>query len=300
MKQYIFLFLFLVMRASGFLATGLKSDYQDFLEGKTIFITGGTGTLGKSLVYEILNYNPKEIIVFSRDEAKQFYLAQELNYNPKVKMVLGDVQNYDSLFQATKNVDIVIHAAALKRVESIESNVEEAIKTNVIGSINLFKACVINKVDKAIYVSTDKSCCPINAYGASKFLAEKIFNNYDRNNISTIFSSVRFGNIIGSTGSIMSIFSDKLKKNENVPLTDPRMTRFIITKEEAVECIFKAIRYAVGGEIFIKKLLAIKIVDFIDILKEKLESKSNVIVIGMRPGENKSSLPFIFFQNPQA
>lgn len=259
---------------------------QEIFEGKRIAILGGTGYLGRAIGTEVLKYNPKQVIVFSRDEVKHFYvLSKTFNNNPKVTSVLGDIRDYEALLKATRNVDIVFHVAALKRMDCLEDNVEEAIKTDVLGSINVFNACVANNVKRVLFISTDKACSPINTYGACKFVSEKVFTNYNTQNYSTKFMAVRFGNILDSTGSVIPIFIDKIKSGQDITLTDDRMTRFIIDKSEAIDLIFDALRYGQGGEIFIKRLSAMKITDLIDVLKEKLNANNQVRVIGLRPGE---------------
>ena len=259
---------------------------QELFEGKTIAVLGGTGYLGRAVASEVLKYNPKKVIIFSRDEVKHFYvLSNTFNNDPKVISVLGDIRDYGAVLKATRNVDIVFHTAALKRMDCLEDNVEEAIKTDVLGSINVFNACVANNVKKVLFISTDKACSPINTYGACKFVSEKVFTNYDTQSYTTKFMAVRFGNILDSTGSVIPIFVDKIKKGQDITLTDERMTRFIIDKSEAIELIFDAMRYGQGGEIFIKKLSAMRIVDLIEVLKDKLHANNTVRVIGLRPGE---------------
>ncbi|MFA6263019.1 MAG: SDR family NAD(P)-dependent oxidoreductase [Candidatus Babeliales bacterium] len=280
---------------------GQEISNLDLFENKNILITGGTGYLGRSIASELLKYNPKKIVIFSRDEVKHFNVAKLLGYNPKIKNVIGDIRDYDNLLKHTKNMDIVFHTAALKRADMLEENVEQAIKTNIIGVLNVFNACVANNVKKALYISTDKACCPVNAYGGSKFVSEKLFTNYDRKTINTTFLAARFGNILESTGSIIPIFSEKINAGENIPLTDTRMTRFIVDKQEAVELIFDALRYGIGGEIFVRKLPSLKITDLIDVLKDKFHSESKVVVTGLRPGEklheeliNRTEIPRTF------
>ncbi len=258
---------------------------NQLFSGKHILITGGTGYLGRVLAEEILAHDPASIKIFSRDEVKAFNTQRFFKNNPKVISILGDVRNYESMVRHTRGVDLVIHTAALKRMDMMEHNVEESIRTNLLGSLNVFNACVANHVARVIFISTDKACLPINTYGACKFISEKIFTNYDRKAIDTIFTVVRFGNILESTGSVIPIFVDKIKKGENITLTDARMTRFIVTKNEAVNFIFDAIRYGVGGEIFVKRLPAFNIVDLINALKQKYKVDSQVDVIGLRPGE---------------
>jgi UDP-N-acetylglucosamine 4,6-dehydratase len=257
---------------------------HDLFENKTILVIGGTGYLGQAIVQEVLKYNPLKVIIFSRDELKHFNSSRALN-NPKIVNIIGDIRDYESILHASRGVDIVFHVAALKRMDILESNVFEAVKTNILGSLNIFSACVINKVDKMLFISTDKACSPINTYGASKFISEKIFTHYDKKRISTKFMAVRFGNILESTGSVIPFFTEKIQKGEDIPLTDERMTRFIINKEEAVNLIFNALRYGMGGEIFIKKLPALKVTDLIEILKRKYKAHNAIKIIGLRPGE---------------
>ncbi|OIO81016.1 hypothetical protein AUJ84_02110 [Candidatus Pacearchaeota archaeon CG1_02_32_132] len=258
------------------------------LKGKTILITGGTGFLGRNLVAEILKHKPKSIRVFSRDEVKHHILQEKfIRHKDVIRTLIGDVRDYERLERAMRGCDIVIHAAALKRIDMIEYNVDESIKTNILGSLNVIRAALINKVDKVILVSSDKACSPVNTYGACKFVAERIFveNNFSKGNAKTTFSCVRYGNVLQSTGSVIPFFLSKIKNNEDIPLTNPDMTRFIITPNHAVELIFNAIKYGEGGEIFIPRLPAFKITDLINYLKEKNNSNNKVKLVGIRPGE---------------
>lgn len=257
-----------------------------FIKDKTILITGGTGYLGFHLARELLKYHPHSIRLFSTDEAKHHRIGQMLN-DPRIRNFIGDVRDLKRLEKATQAADIVIHAAALKRIDMIEYNVFEAIQTNVQGSMNVVEACLYNNVEKAILISTDKACSPINTYGATKMLAERIFteSNYSKGKNRTIFTCVRYGNVTESTGSVIPFFKDKMTKNEDVTVTDARMTRFYITPIQAVEQIFKAIRNAKGGEIFVPKLPAFKITDLVDVMKKQYNSKSKVKFTGIRPGE---------------
>lgn len=277
------------------------------LKNKTILITGGTGYLGQALTEEILKHNPKSIRIFSRDEVKHHKFQEKFSHNKKIRNFIGDVRDYERLLKAMRQVDIVIHAAALKRLDILEYNVDEAIKTNILGTLNVVNACLQSNVERAIMVSTDKACSPVNTYGACKFVSERIFSesNYSKGDIRTVFTTVRYGNVLESTGSVIPFFSDKIINGNDIPLTDPRMTRFIISPAQAVELIFDAIKYGVGGEIFVPKLPSFKITDLIEILKEKYNGKNETKIIGLRPGEkihelmiNSSEIPRTYdFEN---
>lgn len=260
---------------------------KDVFGGKVILITGGTGFLGRALTREILKYNPSAVRIFSRDEVKHHNCQEEFNYDPRLRYFIGDVRDSERLKKAVHGCDIVIHAAALKRLDLLEYNVDESIKTNIIGTMNVVNACLENNVPKVVYISTDKACMPVNTYGACKFVSERICieSNYSRGDRQTVFIVVRYGNVLESTGSVIPFFTLKIRNGEDIPLTDERMTRFIISPQQAVELVFKAIRYSTGGEVFVPQLPAFKITDLIDILKEKHQSKNKVKVVGVRPGE---------------
>jgi FlaA1/EpsC-like NDP-sugar epimerase len=271
------------------------------LTNKTILITGGTGFLGQALTEEILKQNPKCIRIFSRDEVKHHIFQEKFHNNHKIRNLIGDVRDYERLLKATRNVDVVIHAAALKRLDLLEYNVDEAIKTNILGTLNVVNACLQNNVERAIMVSTDKACSPVNTYGACKFVSERIFSesNFSKGDIRTIFTTVRYGNVLESTGSVIPFFSEKIINGDMIPLTDNRMTRFIITPTQAVTLIFDAIKYGVGGEIFIPKLPSFKIIDLIEILKEKYNAKNKINIIGLRPGEKIHELMINYSEIPR-
>lgn len=257
---------------------------NELFEHKNIVIFGGTGYLGRAITTEVLKYNPAKIIVYSRDEVKHFHCSTHFKSN-KIHYVIGDIRDEKHVSRITKNADVVFHVAALKRMDALETNVEEAIKTDIIGSLNVFHACVKNNVPKVLFISTDKACLPINTYGACKFVSEKIFTNYDQSKIKTKFMVTRFGNILESTGSVIPIFDKKIQNGEEITLTDEKMTRFIIAGKDAAELIFDALRYGVGGEIFTKELPALKVTDLIEILKEKHQADNPIKIIGLRPGE---------------
>jgi UDP-N-acetylglucosamine 4,6-dehydratase/5-epimerase len=259
-------------------------NYKALFENKKILITGGTGFIGRALITQILKHNPNSIIIFSRDEVKHYKVLEQFN-DKRLQSILGDVRNYTAILDATKNVDLVIHAAALKRLDILEYNVSECIYTDALGSLNVARACVENKVPKALLVSSDKACMPVNAYGACKFISEKIFSNYIADKKSTCFVTVRYGNVLESTGSVIPFFCERIRNNESVPLTDPKMTRFFIAKEQAVELICKALTYGQGGEIFVPCLPAFKIIDLIAVLQQKIGKNNGITIMGLRPGE---------------
>jgi len=260
---------------------------KDVFEKKVILITGGTGFLGRSLITEILQHSPSSIRVFSRDEVKHHMVQEQFQNDPKLRYFVGDVRDYERLDKAMRGVDIVIHAAALKRLDLIEYNVEECIKTNIMGSLNCVRAALKNNVQKALFVSTDKACSPVNTYGASKFVGERIFveSNYSKGSQPTVFSCVRYGNVLQSTGSVIPFFAQRIKNRQAIPLTDERMTRFIIDNTEAVHLIYNALKLSLGGEVFVPKLESFRITDLIEVLKEVFNAQSKVEIIGMRPGE---------------
>ena len=270
-------------------------------KNKTVLITGGTGFLGKALVRRILPLEPHSIRVFSRDEVKHHKMQEEFHCSPILRHLIGDIRDYNRILKAMDGVDIVIHAAALKRLDILEYNVEESIKTNIIGTLNVVNACLEKNIELAVMVSTDKACSPVNTYGACKFISERIFieSNYSKGNKRTIFTCVRYGNVLESTGSVIPFFNEKIKNNEKIPLTDPRMTRFIISPDQAVDLILTAIKYCIGGEIFIPKLPAFKITDLIEILKEKYQKDAEIEHIGLRPGEKIHELMINFSEVPR-
>ncbi len=251
---------------------------------KSVLITGGTGSFGRQCVKTMLNrYKPKRLIVFSRDELKQYEMQQEFK-DPAMRYFLGDVRDEERLVQAMQGVDYVIHAAALKQVPAAEYNPMEFIKTNINGSENVVKAALRNEVTKVMAISTDKAVNPINLYGATKLVMEKIF--IAGNNIAgghrTRFSVVRYGNVAGSRGSVLPHFRKLLAEGAGkLPITDPQMTRFWLTIGQGVDFALKSFERMQGGEVFIPKITSIRITD----LAESLSPGKSVKVIGIRPGE---------------
>lgn len=256
-------------------------------DGKKILITGGTGSLGQALAKRLLENNVDTIRILSRNENKQIEMENSLN-DKRLRFFLGDIRDYDRLVRATEDIDIVFHAAALKHVPKIEYNPFEAIKTNVIGSQNVIDACLKSNVEKVICVGTDKAVSPLNTYGATKLLMEKLFvtaNNYlDPTKHRTKFVALRYGNVVGSSGSVIPKFIQQLKNKEKITITDPQMTRFSITMNEALDFILKATEISKGSEIFIPKLKSYSIEDIKNALNEIYDNFGEEIV-GIRPGE---------------
>ncbi len=227
-------------------------------------MTGGTGSFGHQMMKELEKYKPKRIRIFSRDEDKQHSMREELSNKPiskRVEFVIGDVREYERLFAVTKDIDIIFHAAALKQVPAVESHPYEAVKTNIMGTYNVARAAVVRKVDKVVAISTDKAVKPVNAMGMTKALQEKIILSNDISKDGTKFFCVRYGNVLGSRGSVIPLWDLKIEKKEPLPITHPDMTRFMLTLSEAIDLVFYCLKNGKGGEIFVKKAPATKIVD---------------------------------------
>ena len=257
------------------------------LNNKTIFITGGTGSFGSRFTSTLLKKYPKikKIIIFSRDELKQFNMSQriEKKYQNKMRFFLGDVRDKNRLMAALNGVDFVVHAAALKQVPAAEYNPFEFIKTNVIGAQNLIETCLANNIKKVIALSTDKAAAPLNLYGATKLCSDKLFisaNNITGKNKIT-FSVVRYGNVLMSRGSVIPKFMKDIKDKKTLSITHPEMTRFNITLDEGVDYVISALINSIGGEIFVPKLSSFKIIDLLKCFNHKVNYK----IVGIRPGE---------------
>ena len=253
------------------------------LNNKTVLITGGTGSFGHEFVSMTLEkYNPKKIIIFSRDEMKQWEMAKLFTEDDRVRFFIGDVRDRQRLYRALDGVDFVVHAAATKIVPTAEYNPFECVKTNINGAMNVIDACIDCNVKGVVALSTDKASSPINLYGATKLASDKLFvagNAYSGEHGSK-FSVVRYGNVMGSRGSVIPFF-DKVKVSGSVPITDPRMTRFMITLEQGVELVWHAFEDMVGGEIYVKKIPSMKLVD----LATAVAPNTVQEVVGIRPGE---------------
>ena len=252
--------------------------------GKNILITGGTGSLGKRCTQTLLDrYRPNKIIIFSRDELKQFEMQQQFT-DAAMRFFIGDVRDYDRLCQALDGVDFIIHAAALKQVPTAEYNPMECIKTNIHGAENVIRAAIYNQVKKIIALSTDKAASPINLYGATKLVSDKLFvaANNIRGARDIKFSVVRYGNVMGSRGSILPFFKEIIQNGcDELPITDPNMTRFWITLQQSVDFVLKNFSRMQGGEIFVPKIPSMRITDLAKSLAPTLVHKN----VGIRPGE---------------
>ena len=255
-------------------------------ENKKILITGGTGSLGTVLTTKLLKTDVDTIRIFSRDELKQSQMESRFN-DERLRFLIGDIRDKERLEKAVEDVNIVIHTAALKHVPVIEYNPFEAIKTNVQGSQNLVEACLKNDVEFALAVGTDKAVSPFNTYGATKLLMERLFvsANYYKGSHKTKFSCVRYGNVLGSRGSIVPKFIEQITSGKKITVTDPNMTRFSIALDQALDLIFRVIKNAVGGDVYIPKLNAFKVGDMKDVLLDLMDCKNEEERIPVRIGE---------------
>lgn len=265
-------------------------NYSSVLDNKNILITGGTGSFGHQMIIELMKYKPKLIRIFSRDEDKQHSLRQELlesSILEKIQFVIGDVRDYDRMYSVTKDMDIIFHAAALKQVPSVEAHPYEAVKTNIVGAYNVVTAAVARKVSKVIAVSTDKAVKPVNAMGMTKALQEKLILSDEITKDKTTFCCVRYGNVLGSRGSVIPLWDKRLEQNKPLPITHPDMTRFVLTLSQAIDLVFYSLKNGKGGEIFVKKAPATKMITLARAYAELKTGKKNYPLeyIGIRAGE---------------
>jgi UDP-N-acetylglucosamine 4,6-dehydratase len=253
------------------------------LENQTILITGGTGSFGNTFVpMTLAKYNPKKLIVYSRDEMKQWDMAKKYADDDRVRFFIGDVRDRERLYRALDGVDYVVHAAATKIVPTAEYNPFECVKTNVIGAMNLIDACIDKGIKRVVALSTDKASSPVNLYGATKLASDKLFvagNSYAGGH-ETRFAVVRYGNVMGSRGSVIPFFMS-IRDKGVLPITDPRMTRFMITLEQGVELVWHAFEDMQGGEVYVKKIPSMKITD----IAQAVAPEAKEEVVGIRPGE---------------
>ena len=253
------------------------------LGNSSILITGGTGSFGKAfLPMTLKKYNPKRIVIFSRDEMKQWEMSRAYSNDERVRFFIGDVRDKERLMRALDGIDFVVHAAATKIVPTAEYNPFECIKTNVIGAMNLLDACIDKGVKRAVALSTDKACMPLNLYGATKLISDKVFisgNSYSGRHDSR-FATVRYGNVMGSRGSIIPLFMNYRKKS-SLPITDERMTRFMISLNQGVELVWHALEDMIGGEIYVKKIKSMKVTE----IAKTINPEAKFDIVGIRPGE---------------
>ena len=254
------------------------------LKNSSILITGGTGSFGQNFVQLTLKkYNPKRLVIFSRDEMKQWEMKKKYENDSRTRFFIGDVRDKDRLHRALHKIDFVVHAAATKIVPTAEYNPFECIKTNILGAMNLIDACIDQNVKKVIALSTDKASSPVNLYGATKLASDKLFiaaNSSYAGGHKSSFAIVRYGNVMGSRGSVIPFFMSLANKNE-IPITDNRMTRFMITLSQGVELVWHAFEDMLGGEIYVKKIPSMRVVDIAKVVAPKAKHK----IIGIRPGE---------------
>ena len=257
---------------------------MSIFENSSILITGGTGSFGKAFLSEVLeNHNPARVAIFSRDELKQYEMKQTYGDDPRIRFFVGDIRDRDRLEMAMYGVDFVVHAAALKQVDTAEYNPMEFVKTNILGSENVMMASINAGVKKVVALSTDKASSPINLYGATKLTADKLFisgNHYSYAR-GTKFSVVRYGNVMGSRGSVIPLFRELAQKGDALPITDLRMTRFWITLPQAVNFVIESFEVMDGGELYVPRIPSMRVTD----LAEAIAPGAELIEIGMRPGE---------------
>lgn len=265
-------------------------NYSSVLNNKNILITGGTGSFGHQMIKELMIYRPKTIRILSRDEDKQHNMRQELLGEPifkKMEFVIGDVRDYPRMLTAAKDIDIIFHAAALKHVPAVESHPYEAVKTNIIGAFNVVQAGVARNVKKIVAISTDKAVKPVNAMGMTKALQEKLVLANDIAKEDTMCCCVRYGNVLGSRGSVIPLWDGQIEKNKPLSITHSEMTRFMLTLSQAIELVFYALKNGKGGEIFVKKAPAAKMVELARAYAELKTGKKNYPLkfVGIRAGE---------------
>ena len=267
---------------------------EGLFRDRTILITGGTGTIGREVATQVLAYQPAAVRIYSRDESKQFDMQQEFSHDPGLRYFIGDVRDKERLLLAMEDVDIVFHTAALKHVGACEYNPFEAVKTNIYGTQNVIDAALAKNVRKVILTSSDKAVNPVNTMGVSKLMAEKLITaaNQYKGKKRTIFASVRFGNVLGSRGSVLPLIKEQIKRGGPVTLTHPEMTRFVLALSEAVRLLFQATAMARGGEVFVLKMPVIRVADLMSVMVEDLApvmghdpAAVKINIIGAKPGE---------------
>ena len=264
----------------------MNKDQFCLFKGKTVLITGGTGSFGKTICRHFLNQDDIQLKIFSRDENKQDEMRKEFS-DKRLSFYIGDIRDYDSLYEASHSVDYIFHAAALKQVPSCEFHPIEAVKTNVIGTENLLKVSIAQKIKKVVLLSTDKAVYPINSMGLTKAIMEKIMLSKSLlyRDCKTIFCATRYGNVMGSRGSVIPLFVNQIKNNRPITITNPRMTRFMMSLDDAVDLVIHAFKEASQGDIFVQKAPACSLIDLVDALKQLFSYKKSDKIIGTRHGE---------------
>ncbi|AZB43231.1 NAD-dependent epimerase/dehydratase family protein [Bacillus sp. FJAT-42376] len=253
---------------------------------QTILVTGGTGSWGYELVRQLLEFNPKEIRIFSRNESSQFTMGQEFKGHSNISFVIGDIRDKEAIAHAAKNTDYIFHLAALKHVPICEAQPLEALKTNVHGTQNVIEAAIANEVRSVVYISTDKASDPSNFYGFSKAMGERLIINANTLESKTKFVCIRGGNVLGTNGSVIHVFKKQIAESKKVGITDLKMTRFFLTLQDAIALVFKAVKESIGGEIFVMKMPTCRILDLAEVLIEDSGEKNiRIETTGVRPGE---------------
>lgn len=257
------------------------------LRNKNILVTGGTGSFGHQVVSDLINKKPRQVIIFSRDEDKQDKMRYEFSHLNNLRFLIGDVRDKESLKRAMRGADIVFHAAALKYVPSSEYNAMEAVRTNILGAQNVFEIALEENVMKVVAISTDKAVEPVNVMGMSKAIQERLATlaNLHRGNKKTVFVCVRYGNVVGSRGSVVPLFKKQIDENKDITLTHREMTRFILTLPDSVRLIFKAAEEGMGGEVFVLEIPSHTVLDLAEVMVENSGKKLKIKETGIRPGE---------------
>lgn len=261
---------------------------KDFFSGKKVLVTGGTGSFGNQIVRRLTQFGPARIIIFSRDEDKQYWMQKKFEeHKNMLEFVIGDIRDYERLSEAMKGVDVVYHAAALKHVPSTESQPMEAVKTNILGAENVRHAAIANNVGVVVDISTDKAAKPVNVMGMTKAIQERIFLASTNMNNGTQFACVRYGNVIGSRGSVVPFFRERIKEGKSLPVTSYKMTRFLLRLDEAVDLVFYATLEGKNGSLIIRKMPACYIKDLAEVMAEEITKRKDYPIeeVGIRPGE---------------
>ena len=263
-------------------------NIREYVKDKNILITGGTGSFGHQIVSQLVKYEPNKIVIFSRDEKKQYDMQNEFEeHSDLLEFIIGDVRDYAKIHEAMKNINVVYHAAALKQVPNCEFHPFEAVKTNVIGAENVRRAAIENDVEVVVAISTDKAVKPVNVMGMTKAIQERVMLNSTNRKWNTRFLCVRYGNVIGSRGSVIPFFKQRIEEGKFLPITNYEMTRFLLLLEDAIGLVFKATVEGETGQLFVKKMPACYVIDLAKIMSKAITGKEDYPIkdVGIRPGE---------------